>query len=57
MLYDKENKITKWQDIEVLELTQLSKYDCFDDFGKGSRLPNRYKLLAVHMVYDIKHDD
>ena len=34
MLFNQENKNTKWQDAELIELAQLDEYDCFNDLGK-----------------------
>jgi hypothetical protein len=35
MQINQENGNTKWQDLEILELSQIGKYDSFIDKGKG----------------------
>ena len=56
MVFDKKNGNNKWQEAEELELTQIDQYDSFKDLGKGARPLHGHKHIAVHMVYDVKHD-
>jgi len=53
---DAKNKNTKWRDSEILELSQLDEYDCFEDKGHGTGIPKDFKKIRVHMVYAVKHD-
>ena len=47
---------TKWCDEEILELSQINEYSTFEDQGADTKVPEGYKKIHVHMVYDIKHD-
>ena len=53
---DEKNGNRKWQDSEDLELQQLLDYDTFIDKGLGAPIPEGYKKIPCHMVYDVKHD-
>jgi hypothetical protein len=53
---DKRNGNTLWEDSAKLELKQLDQYDTFKDLGLRAKPPPGYRLLGVHMVFDIKHD-
>ena len=37
-------------------LKQLFEYDTFDDLGLGVAVPEGYKKIPCHMVYDVKWD-
>ena len=56
VMIDEKNGNRKWQDSEELEKDQLLEYDTFLDLGKGSPVPEGYKKIPCHMVYDVKHD-
>ena len=56
MFIDAKNGNTKWRDAEKLEIDQLFEYECFDDLGKGAPIPEGYKKIPCHFVYDVKHD-
>ena len=45
-----------WQDAEEMEMNQLKDYQTFIDKGKGGEVPQGYKKIRCHMVYDVKHD-
>ena len=47
---------TKWQDSETLEIDQIKEYDTFEDLGKDAPIPEGYKLIPCHIVYDVKWD-
>ena len=54
---DLQNGITKWQDAIKLEMEQLWEYECFvtcSIHGKDP-LPDGYKKIHVHLVFDAKH--
>ena len=51
---DKRNGNTKWAEATQLEMTQLDDYSTFKDVGKV--IPDGYKKIRVHLVYDVKHD-
>ena len=56
MQIDDENGNTQWRDSEVLELSQINKYDTFINKGKGYDPSPGYKQIKVHFVYAVKHD-
>ena len=56
VLIDEREGNRKWQDSEELELGQLYEYDTFDIRPKGSPIPDGYKKIPCHMVYDVKWD-
>ena len=56
VLIDQRNGDTKWQDSEDLEVNQLLDYDSFESLGKGAPIPEGYKKIPYHFVYDVKHD-
>jgi Reverse transcriptase (RNA-dependent DNA polymerase) len=51
---DKRNGNSKWADATRLEMAQLDDYSTFKDVGKA--VPDGYKKIRVHLVYDVKHD-
>ena len=53
---DQRNGNNKWELATALEMGQLEEYDVFKDMGKGVKLPEGYKKIRVHLVYDVKHD-
>jgi hypothetical protein len=57
---DEKNGNTKWQDATTLELTQINEYyNTFQDLGHestGAKIPDGYKRISVHLVFDVKHD-
>ncbi|MFA9289535.1 MAG: reverse transcriptase domain-containing protein [Weeksellaceae bacterium] len=53
---DKKNGNRLWQDAEEMEMNQLKDYQTFIDKGKGGEVPQGYKKIRCHMVYDVKHD-
>ena len=55
VMLDEKNGNTRWQDAEELELSQLMEYDSFESLGKGAPIPDGYKKIPCHFVYDIKH--
>ena len=56
MWIDEKNGTTKFADAEAFELKQLQGYDSFKDLGKGAPVPEGYKAIPCHFVYDVKHD-
>ena len=56
MLIDEKAGNTKWVDSEGLEVTQLMDYETFESQGIGVPLPEGYKKVPYHVVYDVKHD-
>ena len=53
---NEKNGNRKWQDSEDLEINQLFEYDTFESLGKGAPIPEGYKKIPCHLVYDVKHD-
>ena len=39
-----------------MELGQLDGYESFMDMGKGAPIPEGYKAIPCHFMYDVKHD-
>ena len=56
MALDKAAGNSKWKDAITTETRQLFAYDTFQDIGKGTPVPEGYKLIRVHLVFDVKHD-
>ena len=56
VLIDEREGNRRWQDAEELELKQLFEYDTFKDLGLGAPVPEGYKKIPCHMVYDVKWD-
>ena len=54
--FDKENGNTLWQDATKLEMEHMRGYKVFNNIGKFSAVPDGFKNIRVHMVYDVKHD-
>ena len=53
---DKCNGNTKWADATALELKLMDKYNVFQDCGKGTPIPDGYKKIRVHFIYEMRHD-
>ena len=56
MEIDERNGNTKWQDATAMELDSMNAYSVFKDHGFKSNPPSGYKLIRVHLIYDVKHD-
>ena len=56
MKLDAINGNSNWANAEQLEISQLNDYDSFQDLGKGAPVPDGYKKIRCHFVYDQKHD-
>ena len=56
MEFDRLNKNHKWEESEILELSQIDDYSTFDDKGKGFDPGGDYKRIFVYMVYAVKHN-
>ena len=56
MEIDECNGNTKWQDATALELDSMYAYSVFKDHGLKAEPPPDYKLIRVHLIYDVKHD-
>jgi len=37
-------------------MDQLNEYKTFKDLGKGTKAPEGYRKIRVHLVFDVKHD-
>ncbi len=53
---DEQNNNTRWQDSVDIEMDQIHSYDTFRDLGKDAAIPNGYKKIRVHLVFDCKAD-
>ena len=45
-----------WQDAELLELFELNQYSYFGDCGEYSQPLSGYKIIIVHMAYNVKYN-
>jgi hypothetical protein len=53
---DQHNGNTKWQDATKLELESMEAFQVFKDCGYKAEPPPGYKVIHVHLIYDVKHD-
>lgn len=53
---DKSNGNTLWKDALKKAMDCMMQYKVFKDIGLASRVPQDYKNIRVHFVYDVKHD-
>ena len=53
---DKANGNTLWQDAIKLELNCMREYNIFKDNGYQAPVPEGYRNIHVHLVFDVKHD-
>ena len=53
---DQRNGNTKWQDAVALKMQHMSGYNLFEDKDIDATMPEGYKKIRVHLVYDVKHD-
>ena len=51
---DNANGNTLWQDAVALELSQVKEYEAFKPLGKNIPIPNGYKKITCHLVFDRK---
>ena len=58
MRLDEKNKNSRWKDAADLEIAQIIEYKTFIDHGHHTKasVPNGYKKIRVHFVFDVKHD-
>ena len=56
MLIDEKNGNEMWKDSEKLEMSQLLEYKAFKSLGIGADIPDGYKKITCHFVYDVKAD-
>jgi hypothetical protein len=53
---DKINNNKLWQEAIGKELNQINEYQTFWVLEEGKTLPNEYKCLPYHIVFDVKFD-
>jgi hypothetical protein len=53
---DKKNGNTKWADAITLQVAQQLDYKTFKVMPKGTAVPQGYKHIKLHFVFDVKHD-
>jgi hypothetical protein len=53
---DKINNNKLWQEEIEKELNQINEYQTFQVLEEGETLPNKYKCLPYHIVFDVKFD-
>ena len=56
MELDQRNGNTKWADATRLEMELMHSYKVFEDKGLNAPIPEGYKRIKVHLIYDVKHD-
>jgi Reverse transcriptase (RNA-dependent DNA polymerase) len=54
-MIDEKSGNTDWQDGEDLEISQLMEYKSFESLGVGAPIPEGYKKIPCHFVYNLKH--
>jgi hypothetical protein len=55
VMIDEKNRNTDWQDAGDLEISRLMEYKSFESLGVGAPIPEGYKKIPCHFVYDLKH--
>ena len=53
---DQRNGNMSWQNATKLELDSMEAYQVFKDTGYQATPPPGYKVIRVHLIYDVKHD-
>lgn len=53
---DAINKNQKWSDAISKEIQELQDFDTFRVLRQGEKIPEGYKFVPMHMVFDVKHD-
>ena len=56
MELDKRNGSKRWADVTQLELDLMDSYSVFKDQRLNANIPEGYKFIHVHLIYDVKHD-
>jgi len=54
--FDHKNGNNKWKEAIKLELDSLNVYNVFKDLGYKAPVPDGYKRIRVHLVFDVKND-
>ena len=52
---DGENR-NFWKNSVSLEVEQMDNYKVFRDLGKHAPVPEGYKNIRYHIIFDVKHD-
>jgi len=50
---DNKNKNTKWHDTMEIEMKQLDDYQEFNDLGLHAEVPEGFKKIRVHLIFDV----
>ena len=53
---DKKNGNTMWRDAIKTELEQLEEFQVFRLLAEGETIPDGYKQIPYHIVFDVKFD-
>ena len=53
---DKKNGNTMWRDAIKTELAQLEEFQVFRLLAEGETIPDGYKQIPYHIVFDVKFD-
>jgi hypothetical protein len=56
MWIDHKNGNDFWKKAERRELDELDEHDSFKDLGVGAAVPEGFKKIRCHFVYNVKHD-
>ena len=53
---DEQNKDKLWGEATKTEMKQMNMFEVFKDHGLNAPVPEGYKNIRVHLIFDIKHD-
>ena len=53
---DQKNNNTLWKDAIKLEMELMGSYKVFKDLGKSALVPEGFKNIHVHLIFDCKHN-
>ena len=56
LVLDRKNGNTKWQDAIKTKIGQLEEFRVFRLLAEGETLPEGYKQIPYHIVFDVKFD-
>ena len=56
MELDKRNGNDRWTQAIAHEMETMTRYEVFAEFGPPPNLPEGYKKITVHIIFDVKHD-
>jgi len=59
IIFDDENKNTKWQDSMTKEIGSLKKLDVFEFHPSNHKCPKQqgWSFAPMHMIFEVKRED